>query len=1018
MIRSTVARHREIVGAPPLSTDISSHNGGSTLHTNAVRSAFRALLIASLGAAGSALAQSASNPPKPTQGTQHGSGGPAAQGAARAAETTTLQAVTVTGSRLITNGAESPTPLTMITLNDIQEEAPKDISDIVNQIPSVAGSATDESRAIQVSNGSAGVVAPALRGLGTDRTLILLNGDRVVQAQDTGEVDIDAFPQQLISRVDVVTGGASAVYGSDALSGVVNFVLDTTYTGLKGEVSGGRTTFGDDDNTKVDLTWGSGFADDRGHVLLSGEQYNNAGVLGNAAGTLYRPWQSGYPGEMPNPAFAVGNGQPLDLVGVPDIGSTIFIPGGIIISGPLKGIAFGPNGSPYPFVYGRVGGAPFTSMSGGNWQASDLSGMASLDPAVSRQNLFMRVSYDLTDSINAYLQVLRSATTETAWSIPEVSVLPLQGNNAYLPASVAAQAAAMGVSSFSLGDVISRLGSKVERDQDSVLLGADGTFQAFNTSWNWSAHASHGRTEDYEHVEGDYNTSNYSNAVNAVVNPANGEIVCASTLSNPNNGCVPFDVFGGTSTNPLYGNASQAAQNYVFGSAWRNEYFYLDDVDANIVGHPFSDWAGPIGLSFGTEYRNSRVNTNIDPGSAQKVWNVNFLNLFGDYHVTEGFMETEIPLARNVFMAKSLDLNGAFRETNYSTSGYVHTWKVGAVWSPIHDIRFRVTRSQDIRAPSLFELYSVGSPIIMTGGFIDPLCNCNSPPAKQNTIGNPNLKPEVGQTTDFGLVLQPRFIENLTVSVDYYDIRIADAIGSVPGQTEIDECYAGITTFCPAIVRTTVPGYATPQITSVNTEPFNFASEHAEGVDFEGDYSLPLGRLVKSWPGTLSFRALATHYIEDIQNEGIPGSLVVNLVGENTTPLNTPQAGGEPHWKFSSTLAYTNNQYVVAVTARGISAGTLNNADIVCQTSCPTVTASTVTPTVTANHIAGAFYLDAMFSYRFDVSGHPQLFFNVTNLVNRNPALLPGGSVYEPVSFGLYDLLGRVYDAGVRFNFD
>jgi iron complex outermembrane recepter protein len=1006
-----VTRHGELFRIPPLNR-IFTERGASTVHAGTLRSVVRAILIASLGAAGSALAQSTSNVPAPTQGTQQGSAAQAAE-----AETTTLQQITVTGSRIITNDAESPTPLTVITLTDIQTEEPKDISDFVNLVPSLAGSATDESRAIQISNGSAGVVAPSLRGLGTNRTLILLNGQRVVQAQDTGEVDIESFPQQLISRVDVVSGGASAVYGSDALSGVINFVLDTDYTGFKGEISGGETNYGDDSNTKVDLTGGFRFADGRGHVLLSGEQYDNAGVLGNAAGTPYRPWQWGYPGEMPNPAFAVGNGQPLDLVGVPYIGSTTFIPGGIITSGPLKGTAFGPNGSPYPFVYGLVGGPPGIAMSGGNWQASNLSGMASLDPAVSRQNLFVRVSYDLTDNINAYLQVSDSGTTETAWSIPELDVLPIQANNAYLPASVAAQAAALGVSSFPLGEVVSRLGSMVQRDQNSYVVGVDGKFQAFNTSWNWSTHASHGRTQDYEHVLGDYNTQNYNNAVNAVVNPANGQIVCASTLTRPNNGCVPFNVFGGTSANPIYGNASQAAQNYVFGSAYRYEYFYLDDIEADVSGHPFSDWAGPIGLSFGTEYRDSSVTTNIDPGSAQSVWNVNFLNLFGSYHVTEGYMETEIPLARNVVMAKSLDLNAAVRETDYSTSGAVTTWKVGAVWSPIDDIRLRATRSQDIRAPSLFELYSLGSPIIMTGGFIDPSCNCSGPPAHSDTVGNPNLKPEVAQTLDLGIVVQPRFIENFVVSVDYYDIKIADAIGSVPGQTEINECAAGVTVFCSAIVRTVVPGYATPQITTVYTEPFNFASEHAEGVDFEADYRLSLGRLVQDWPGTLGFRALVTHYIEDIQNEGIPGSLVVNIVGENTTPLGTPQSGSEPYWKYTSDITYTDKQYMVAITGRGISAGTINNADIVCQMNCPTVTAATVTPTVTSNHIAGAFYLDATFSYHFDVPGHEELFFNVTNIANRNPPILPGGSVYEPVSFGMYDLLGRVYRAGVRFSF-
>ena len=226
-----------------------------------------------------------------------------AQAPAQTAQTPNVEEIVVTGTRIIRDGYEAPTPLSVLGSTEIEAAAPANIADFVNQLPSLAGSSTPRSTTAGVSAGNTGINALALRGLGANRTLILLDGQRVAASTLTGLVDINGFPQALISRVDVVTGGASAAWGSDAISGVINFVLDKKFVGLKGELQGGVTTYGDDRSYKMALTGGTGFASDRGHFLVSAENSYVDGIRG-----LPRPWYTGVK-TLINPAYGTGPGQ-------------------------------------------------------------------------------------------------------------------------------------------------------------------------------------------------------------------------------------------------------------------------------------------------------------------------------------------------------------------------------------------------------------------------------------------------------------------------------------------------------------------------------------------------------------------------------------------------------------------------------------------------------------------------------------------------------------------------------------
>lgn len=395
----------------------------SGIATAVRRNATPLLLAMSLVAAQSALAQGASG-----QTTQSMPG----------TQNVVLEAVEVTGTRIVRDGYEAPTPVTVIGAEEINATSPANVADFVNDLPSIAGSQTPSNSQASVSNGSAGVNALNLRALGSERTLVLLDGQRSVGAQLNGVVDVNDFPQQLIERVDIVTGGASAAYGSDALSGVVNFVLDKDFTGFKTAVSGGVTGEGDNEGYDVASTFGTPFASDRGHFLVSGELSHTAGIFGMPRDWNQKGWKV-----MNNPAYTPTNGQPERLV-LPQVSVSQATLGGIITAGPLKGTAFGEGGVPYQFNYGPLLRDPY--MQGGDWRDADVSSYGTLASGMDRKNLFTRASYELTENVEVYVQASWGNTEAEGWCCKQFNVnnLTVQPDNAFIPASIAAQVAALG----------------------------------------------------------------------------------------------------------------------------------------------------------------------------------------------------------------------------------------------------------------------------------------------------------------------------------------------------------------------------------------------------------------------------------------------------------------------------------------------------------------------------------------------------------------------------------------------
>lgn len=923
--------------------------------------------------------------------------------AAIAAEEPAIEEITVTGTRVVRDGYNSPTPVSVVGADEIARSATPNIADYVNTMPAVSGSSTPRTTSNQVGAGRQGINSMNLRGIGEVRTLTLLDGRRVGGMVNNGVVDVSELPQQLISRVDVVTGGASASYGSDALSGVVNFVLDTKFTGFKGEVSGGITSYGDNENWKVALSYGADFAGGRGHILLSGEASHEEGVYD----LTNRDWATEGWAYINNPAYTATNGQPRVLLRPNVALSTATLGGAIACSATsacssLRGIAFGPGGTMYNLNFGQIVSDPI--MAGGTVGDNSLRNGVdnSILPEQNRRNLFGRVSFDVADDWNVYAEGMVShLDTDTRYYYGGfANNLTVQADNAYMPAALASQITALGLSSVPFGTMKGdngASGAHARHGYFRAVAGVDGKFEALGTQWTINAYYEYARATLHNKATNATYLPNFMRAIDAVEAP-NGSIVCRSTLTNPGDGCIPYNLFG-------IGVNSQAAIDYVTGDPYRKDVYKQNVLSINFAGEPLDIWAGPVSVAFGAEHRTESANGFADAITTLSTGNwdtTGGLPTIGDYKVSDVYFETVIPLARDLAWARSLNLNAAVRAVEYDTGTFA-TWKVGAEYAPFDGLRVRAIVSRDVREANLADRYA--GFFQAQSSFQDPNNNGAATTARSLASGNPNLDPEIGKTYSVGVVVQPGFLRGFNASVDFYKVDVSGAIGSLTIQQIVNLCYAGNQDACGLIIAT--PG-ATNQY-DVYVQPLNLASESTRGLDFEASYRFDMDDLLPGMGGGVTFRALATHYIKYTIDSGIPGSIPTERAG--TVNL--------PDWRYAFSVNYDNGPFSLTGTARGISGGVINNEYIECTSGCPTSTGNN--PTYDDITVPGATYFDLAATFRFGQDRQYELFFNVRNLTNKDPAIVAAGPTGYgswtnfPISAGQYDTLGRVFRAGFRF---
>ena len=918
------------------------------------------------------------------------------------------ETLVVTGSRIARSGFTAPTPVSVIGSAELKSEPQANIGDFVNTLPSVRGSQTSSTNSGSLSNGQAGIATVNLRSLGAQRTLVLIDGQRSVASTTVGFVDTQTVPQGLIKGIEVVTGGASSVYGSDAVSGVVNFILNRDFEGLKGEYEFGITDYGDVPNHTLRVTAGIPFAGGRGRLLVAADYFQQEGV-----DTYDRPWQDSGFFQIDNPAFVQGNGQPERLVQA-GIGTHQFTPGGIVNTGPLRGTYFGDINPATglatlnQFNYGPNRGQ---WMVGGDYRLSREGHVSSnsLAPHEKRGNAFGRLSYEFSPLLTAFAQFSYSGYSGQSFyqQTPSVGVT-IQRDNAFLPADFRARMVAANVTSVSIGTSnagFPAAGSDNSREVFRTVIGGDGVFDTGEIDWKWGAYYQVGIAKTNEQLTNTWRNDRVALAQDAIFAPVGnaagvpaGTIICRSRLTSPNNGCIPLNRIG-------VGGVSQAAVLYTFNDGAQPQRFQSLRQDVAALhfstNNLFSTWAGPVSLAFGGEYRRERVDGSVDPQFNSGWLYGNYLVTAGSYDVKEAFVETVIPLW------DGLDFNGAFRQTDYSTSGSVSTWKVGATWQIIDDIRLRATRSRDIRAPNLAELFTPGTARTNTVNVLLPGGGQRADQFLEQTTGNLNLTPEVAMTWGAGAVFTPTFLPGFAASVDYFDINLEDAIGTITAQTITTLCLEQNRQDLCQYITFNGPAGATSPITSIRLVPFNFARQRARGIDIEASYRTDLGA------GTLQLRGLASHYITNLVDNGI--DVARDLAGQNA-------GGGDatPSWNYRLTANYDMEKWSFNVVGRGFSGGVYDNNFIECTTGCPVSTAQA--RTINTNSIAGQWYMDASITHRFDIqSSKGEVFVYVRNLLNTDPVLVGNGPTgnntpaYPQTNRNLYDVLGRVFRVGVRF---
>ncbi len=876
-------------------------------------------------------------------------------------------AIVVTGTRISTPGFISPTPITAFSNDQLQMTGAQTAQHLEYEIPVLI-----PDQANQMVSRPTGSSNLNLRGLGASRTLLLIDGRRVAPTSPEGTVDVNIIPTALLDRIEIVTGGASAAYGSDAVSGVVNLFLNTKYEGIKGSYTFGVSQYGDFKEHSASLTAGTSFADGRGHIVASGSLFWNEGLLAQSD----RPWGRDAWGQISNPLYVEGsnNGQPRILI-TPNVRLSTMTDGGLIVSGPLQGIEFGTGGSLRQFEYGDYVGTKFMVGGGG----IEYSSTGNLAPVMERQSGFGHASYDLTDNVQYWVEGLY-ARAKQHYDITtnyDTGNLVIRRDNAFMPAELGALMDANHLTQIKIGRSNEEQGFNIAQTIYRVRRLATGLKGSIGPTWTWDLYYQYSRNTYDLKVFNNRNQVLWKQSIDPVIDPVSGEPVCRSTLANPGNGCVPSNLFGP-------GAMSPAAVAYTTGTAHLIQTQTQHDVAVNIGGTLFKNWAGDVAVAVGGEYRKDALVGTTDEISLLKQWRVlNPQPTVGELSVKEAYVEVLFPLLADIPIAKKMELNAAGRITDYSLSGQVETWKVGLNYEINSSVRLRATRSRDIRAPNLNELFqSRGANV---GSFRDPRNNTNVS-FFWSSGGNPNLTPEIADTLTAGVVLTPTFVRGLQMSIDYYKIKIKNVITSLGAQAVLDGCFLrGQTDLCDYVHLNP----ATNAIDSVDALRFNANRLETSGLDIEVAYRTALDRIFAGADGNLSFRLLVNY---------IP-HLITTASG-----VPTDNAGeGIPHWRGNFNTTYTNGPLRATATVRWIQGGVVDNTYV-------------EGIDINDNTYSGRVYVDV--SAEREIGDHFSIFGRIANLLNAYPPITPNGVIGpQTASNVLFDTIGRRFQIGARFEF-
>lgn len=849
--------------------------------------------------------------------------------------------IVVTGSRIDRPGYESPTPLLHVTQEDLQIVSRPNIGAALADLPQFKASQSPQTSG---TNAQAGRFPINIRGLGETRSLVLVDGRRLVS-----DNDLNTVPSIMVKSVDIVTGGASAAWGSDAVAGVVNMIVDGDYEGVRLGAEGGISSRADAGQFRFEGKYGTSFANGRGHFVIGGEFVENNGIL--------RKTDRRNTGR-----FATVNNAL-----TPDVGHATRLIGGYITSGALRGYGFNADGTLRVPDIGTVIG---TNMIGGEGPSDD-----ERSPLITPQKRYAalaKASYELTDTlkISADLRYSRYYNSYT-WFGDHTNSVTIRSDNAFLNDTIRQAMASAGQTSFTMARYNADLAySTINLDRRSVqgTLALDGSFA--DGRWRYSAYYSHGQYRNKINTPGFLVTQNFANAVDAVIDPVTGTAVCRSGAA----GCVPLNLFG-------EGAPSDAAIDYVTGTPRTNSLNKLDTYGVSLRGEPFDLPGGPVSIAIGAEGRNLSTVAKVGELDAARAFSTfYFTSLRGKYDVREAFGEIVVPVIKDIPVLRKLELNGAVRVSDYSTSGTVWSWKLGATNEFLPGVIGRVTRSRDIRAPNISELYS--NRTVSYVNVVDPqFANEGSRSVLVYGGGNAALQPEKSDTWTAGVTTAP--LRGLTASIDYFNIKINDVITSIGAQVLVDRCQGGNASLCDYITRD-----ATGRIASVASSQVNLSEFKTDGVDAEIAYTLPVENAAN---GRVTFRLVGTwvnHFTTD------DGTAKIEYVKSQGYAF----VNGVPRIRANASIGYGSDGFSGLVRARYISSGYWNR--------------TSATP-ITNNRIPAYTYIDLQLTQKvpFGEDGKSfEIYGNVSNLFDKDPPL---SSAFSPY----YDVVGRYMTIGARLEF-
>jgi len=901
-----------------------------------------------------------------------------------------IERVEVTGSRILREGAIAPAPVTVITGDQLVNSGAVNIGEALNNLPALGStySMANSGRFI----GTAGLNILDLRNMGTDRTLVLVNGKRHVSSSAGSQsVDTNTIPSVWIERVEIITGGASAVYGADAVTGVVNFILKDNIEGLDVSLTRGFADLNSYNNKKATFSYGSNFNDDRGNAAFAVE-YSSQESL-NA---LDHPWTSTSFSSLRNQAQTDENKDSADFpdkILTPNAGYYAINNAGVYALENGYTNSFNPDSTTRDLYIGdNVDG-----LSCANCDFFNLGQFEEIQPEFERYNVNFKVNYDVTDDLNAYFDAKYVNSQGESIGQPAFfffdSDNSIKLDNPYLDPSIKARMQEEGVESIMVNRMMTDLGRRIEnntRETTRFVTGLQGT--VFE-DWELDTSIVYGKTELERENGANMILANYFNALDAVED-TNGNIVCRSAEAQAD-GCVPVNIMG-------FGAPSQQAIDYINTVSIGDSTIEQTVVSASLAnGAIFELPAGYVGIAFGAEYRKEESETN-EPDNAEGT----FFNALGEdkgsFNVREVFFEASMPILTDLPLIQDLVFDTAVRHADYSTIGDATSWKLGLDWTVNDELRVRVTQSAALRAPNIGEVFGAPSQTFYT---VDDPCRAenlndlsNSSTRRANcaalgvandfnsdydsaslnglTSGNRDVKGEESTSTTVGIVYQPEFIENAVLTIDYWEIELEDAIDTISAQDILDRCVDSTTginnQYCNLITRDT-----NSEISLIQNSVLNVAGQKASGVDFE------LGYDFDALEGSFKTRLIGTYLIErkDYPFQDDPSNFI-----------EAAGTSGEAKWQANLSVSYSIDRFFSTVETRFIDEVDLYTNVELAQNSNPN-----------SNMNYGKYFItDMTVGYSFDSGVGVKV--GVDNLFNRE---LPYGTRGTGAGSASYDNIGR-----------